>query len=240
MDGTSASATVASSLRCGDWRTSLADVDTVDAIVVDPPYGQDTHEGHNDGAEQMVSATGQATRADVTYAHWTGDDVHAFVSSWAPRCRGWFACMTSDDLITHYKAAYRAANLYAFAPLPVIQKRPRLLGDGPPSWTVYLMVARPRSIEFTREHKKRPGAYFSQTERLGIVAGAKPIDLMRAVVRDYSKPGELVCDPCAGGGTTLLAASIEGRRTIGAELDASTHAKAIARLARGYTPSMFE
>ena len=59
---------------------------------------------------------------------------------------------------------------------------------------------------------------------------------MRAIVRDYSEPGDLVCDPCAGGGTTLLAAVIEGRRAIGAERDPDTFAKAVARLRRGYTP----
>ena len=62
---------------------------------------------------------------------------------------------------------------------------------------------------------------------------------MRALVRDYTRPGDLVCDPCAGGATTLLAAAIEGRRAIGAELDPSTHAKAMRRIARGYTPDLF-
>jgi len=41
---------------------------------------------------------------------------------------------------------------------------------------------------------------------------------MRAIIRDYTRPGDLVCDPCAGAGTTLLAARMEGRRSIGAEM----------------------
>jgi len=60
---------------------------------------------------------------------------------------------------------------------------------------------------------------------------------MRAIVRDYSRPGELVCDPCAGGGTTLLAAVLEGREAIGTELDPKTFELAVARLRKGYTPS---
>jgi hypothetical protein len=39
-------------------------------------------------------------------------------------------------------------------------------------------------------------------------------------------------------GTTLLAAVIEGRRAIGAELDADTYAYAVRRLARGWTPTL--
>ena len=63
--------------------------------------------------------------------------------------------------------------------------------------------------------------------------------LMRAIVRDYSRPGDLVCDPFAGGGTTLLAAVMEGRQAIGAELDPITFEKAEARLRGGYTPDLF-
>ena len=72
------------------------------------------------------------------------------------------------------------------------------------------------------------------------VAGGKPLWLMRAIIRDYTRPGDLVCDPCAGGGTTLLAAAIEGRRAIGAEMNPDTHSKATARIAAGYTPNMLE
>jgi site-specific DNA-methyltransferase (adenine-specific) len=84
-----------------------------------------------------------------------------------------------------------------------------------------------------------PGAYFSHCEKAGIVAGAKPVDLMRSIIRDYSKPGDIICDPYAGGGSTLLAAVLEGRRAIGAEANPETFAKAAKRLARGYTPTMF-
>jgi site-specific DNA-methyltransferase (adenine-specific) len=146
--------------------------------------------------------------------------------------------MTDDVLAPVYRASYRAVGLYDFAPVPIIQKRPRLLGDGPASWAVYLLVARPRSISHSR-WGCLPGAYFSHCEKAGIVAGAKPVDLMRSIIRDYSKPGDIICDPYAGGGSTLLAAVLEGRRAIGAEANPETFAKAAKRLARGYTPTMF-
>ncbi len=68
---------------------------------------------------------------------------------------------------------------------------------------------------------------------------SKPLGLMRAIVRDYSRFGDLVVDPYAGGGTTLLAAAMEGRRAIGAEVDPMTFEKAVARLRRGIQPGLF-
>jgi hypothetical protein len=216
-------------LRFGDWRHTLADV-TCDALIADPPYGSTTHEGWNAGEKQVRSATGQSTRTAISYVHWTPDDVSEFVASWAPRCRGWMACMTSDDLIPAWKAAYAAAGRYPFAPVPIKQVRPRLLGDGPASWFVYLMVARPRNREYATWGCLR-GGYDSFCEKKGVVAGAKPVELMREIVRDYSRPDELVCDPTCGGATTLLAARLEGRRAVGAEVNATNFEKALARCA---------
>jgi site-specific DNA-methyltransferase (adenine-specific) len=53
---------------------------------------------------------------------------------------------------------------------------------------------------------------------------------MRAIVSDYSRPGDLVLDPCAGGGTTLVAAVELGRRAIGCEPDAGRYAIAAKRI----------
>jgi site-specific DNA-methyltransferase (adenine-specific) len=55
-------------------------------------------------------------------------------------------------------------------------------------------------------------------------------ELMRAVIRDYSNEGDLVCDPCAGYGTTLIAAAQMQRRAIGSEIDADAYAEACARI----------
>jgi site-specific DNA-methyltransferase (adenine-specific) len=61
---------------------------------------------------------------------------------------------------------------------------------------------------------------------------------MRAIVKDYSRPSDLIVDPFAGSGTTLIAAAIEGRRAIGAECDPETYAKAVKRIKKGWTPSI--
>ena len=50
--------------------------------------------------------------------------------------------------------------------------------------------------------------------------GAKlPPQLTRWAIERYSLPGDLVCDPMAGSGTTLVEAITLGRRAIGCDLD---------------------
>jgi DNA modification methylase len=45
----------------------------------------------------------------------------------------------------------------------------------------------------------------------------KPIELLKWLVRTYTRPGDLVCDPFLGSGTTAEACLLEGRRFIGFE-----------------------
>ena len=224
-------------LRLGRWQDVLDGVE-VDCIVTDPPYSARTHEGHDDAAESTKALTGQQTRENLNYDAWSPYDVAEFVSSWTGRVRGWWGCMTSHDLIPLWEAAYTRAGLYAFSPVPIIQKRPRLVGDGPSSWAVYLMVARPRTRHMAT-WGCLPGAYDSVTVKGSGIAGTKPLGLMQAIVRDYSRPGDLVCDPFVGSGTTALAALSEGRRFVGSEQKPEHYEIARRRLDRGYTPTMF-
>jgi site-specific DNA-methyltransferase (adenine-specific) len=220
-------------LRLGKWQTALADIERIDAVICDPPYGARTHKGHDAATKQILSATGQKTRTELVYSHWTPDDVREFVAYWAPRCTGWICAMTSDDLIPIWREAYAAAGRLDFAPVGVLTYHPRLLGDGPGSGLVYLMVSRPRTRRFQGGWSCPPwyGPYYPANNDPGQHIGGKPLDLMRKIVADYSRPGDIVCDPCAGGATTLIAAHGLGRVGIGAECDPQTFAKASQRIA---------
>ena len=62
----------------------------------------------------------------------------------------------------------------------------------------------------------------------------KPLALMRQLIGDTK--GEVVLDPFAGTGTTLIAAREAGRRAIGIELDERYCEIAARRLAQGFLP----
>ena len=103
------------------------------------------------------------------------------------------------------------------------------------------MVA--RKMKKTTDVRSRVGYYITNQDTTFTnpfkITGSKPIGLMRAIIRDYTLPGDIVVDPYAGSGTTLLAAAMENRYGIGAEVSRKHFEMAVARLQRGYTTDMF-
>lgn len=228
-------------LRLGRWEDVLDGVHC-DAVVVDPPFGKRVHEF----TQSRKDRPDVQNINRIDYEHWTPDDVAAFVKSWSSRCRGWMAALTSHDLIDAWESAYEDAGRYSFAPVPCVIRgmTVRMSGDGPSSWAVYAMVSRPRSERFCGGWTN-PGAYVGGRGVNHATQGAdgsgrgKPEWLMNAIIRDYTRPGDLVVDPCAGYGSTLIAASSLGRRAIGAEVDAEVHAEALKRCARPQQTDLF-
>lgn len=216
------------SLFQGPWETALADVGEVDALITDPPYSARTH-----AAQLSDRCAASKSFKPLPYASFEEADVIAFVEAWAPRVHGWFVVFSDHSLQAVYERELERHGRYVFAPIPQVttNRSVRLAGDGPACWTTWITVARPRRKPYSK-WGALPGAYVDGVgdRKAGVVQGAKQLALMRALVRDYSREGDLVCDPCAGGGTTLLAAVKEGRRAVGAEVDPTTHAKAYERL----------
>jgi hypothetical protein len=215
-------------LRHGPWQTALADVQEVDTAIFDAPYSAKVHDG-NDGLEVSGS---------LGYEAMTPAMVDEHVEHWAPRVRGWFCSITCHILAPVWSAALERAGRYVFAPVPIVNigMTVRQQGDGPASWTCYMVVARPRGKAWLGGWSP-PGAYVRQRGDIKSGRrGGKPQGVMRAIVRDYSRPGDLVLDTHAGEGTTGIAAILEGRRFVGAEIDravwGAAHERAAPHLAR--------
>ncbi len=229
--------------RLGRWQDVAADVEC-DAWIGDGPYGKRTHKGHGRG--MAGTGDGKARRA-LPYQFLTPSDVRNTVRHWAPRTRGWFCTMTSHDLIPHWSHALKKDGRKVFAPLPVLEKyKPRMQGDGPGSDAVHLIVARPRSQEFIERWREgtgcgSPAGHYERApcdEQPGIVGG-KSLSIMLAIVRDYSCPGDLVCDPFSGLATTGRAALELGRLFIGCEKDPATWMAGRTRLLEPIAVELF-
>ena len=244
-------------LRLGRWQDVLADVEC-DALITDPPYSDKTHAGHDSGAAAGMDARGAdyrkrtngkptggtGPRQAITYAAWGEDDVNAFVDHWGPRTKGWIAVVTDHVLAPIFAGALAMpenGGRYVFAPIPIVEtgSRVRLTGDGPSSWTCWLVIGRPKREPYSK-WGTLPGAYIGAGKGDRMLIGGKDSTIMRSIIRDYSRPNDLVCDPTAGAGTTLLAAAMEGRRAIGAECDPKHFDIATKRLREAViTPPLF-
>lgn len=219
-----------------------------DLLFVDAPYSEKTHTGHKKGKVTADRASGFSqshrpnmnqnqravrryarelrgdARKDLEYAAWSAKEVQQFCEAWLPVTYGWAASITDSVLLSAWESALASDDRLVFAPLPFVEigSRVRMTGDGPSSWTCWLVVSRPRRAPFSKWGALR-GAYIGATDRHtgreGRILGGKSYPLMRELICDYSRPGDLVVDPCLGGGTTMAAALAEGRRCIGVEQD---------------------
>ncbi len=128
-------------LYLGDCREVLPLLTCVDAVITDPPYSDRCHSCHDLSAR---SARDGMNRSVIGYHALTIDEVEYLAQQYARICSGWTVWMTDSDLALAVRTALEKAGRYAFSPLPFYQpgRSVRMTGDGPCSWTDWIVVAR--------------------------------------------------------------------------------------------------
>lgn len=197
----------------------------VDHVITDPPYSARTHAGHD-----AACTDDGDMRTKLSYAHFGTSDVNRLTMHLNQICDGWIVWMCDHILAPDVQGAMEFYKRYTFAPLAYFApgSRVRLSGDGPSSWTIWIIVSRTKK---QARWGTLPGGYLHQSgwgNREYI--GGKPVGLMKALVNDYSRVGETVLDPCMGAGTTGIACMDLGRRFIGIEKDRTAFDLACERL----------
>ena len=202
-------------LILGDCREVLPTLEGVDHIITDPPYSELTHSAHD--ARTQGRRDGAAARV-LGYSALSEDEAQNLVGL-LHNCPGWVVWFTDSELATFIRRAFARFGRTTFPPLPYHHpgRSVRLAGDGPSSWTDWIVVSRTKAQKNwgTLRGGYVAGPGWDDKERMG----GKPTRLMRLIVGDYSRPGETVCDPFMGAGTTGVAAVLEGRNFIGVEID---------------------
>jgi site-specific DNA-methyltransferase (adenine-specific) len=199
----------------------------VDAVITDPPYSERTHKGHDAGAREGNDG---AKRAVLGYPALSEEAARDLAAHFASLCSGWTVWMTDHTLAPTIAKALEGQGRYVFAPLPFFQsgRSVRLSGDGPCSWTDWLVVS--RTAAQMRWGTLRGGYIAGEGWNDKQRMGGKPLPLMLQVVEDYSRHGQTVLDPFLGGGTTAVACQKLGRRCIGIEIDPEAFERACKRV----------
>ena len=167
------------------------------------------------GTTEPVSGWGfWPVRARIEYQSWSPTEARHFAIHWTVAVAGF--CIIGTILLRRTTPMRLSpAGRYVFAPLPIVGLA--VASDCPETGRragrAGFIVSRPKSREFQtgyasrrvhRQRQGRPRARWREGQR----------HHARHHPRLHTRPDDLVCDPCAGAATTLLAAVSEGRRAI--------------------------
>ena len=209
----------------GDCMEIMPSLSGVNAVISDPPFSTRTHEGHDSGVREGRDG---ASRKSLGYAAWTDKEVSKVCA--ALPSVGWVCILTDHMLARDWEKRLLEIGRYVFAPIPVFVRgrSVRLSGDGPSSWTDWMVAARTKA-----EHKwgTLPGVYEGNRGSIEHMGG-KPLNAMCRIVEDYSRPGDTVLDFCMGAATTAIACIRTGRKFIGIEKDPQHFKTARLRIER--------
>lgn len=190
---------------CFDLFPLLSD-DSVALVLTDIPYGEVTRDSA--GLRNFDKGA-----ADVLTF-----DLDAFVDECVRVCRGSFYVFCGWEQITPLMRAFERHGLTKRLgfwrktnPSPVNGQRLWLSG------AEACVFARKPGATFN-EHCK-PAVWDCPSGRSKQHPTEKPLKLFERLLLASSNPGDLVLDPCAGSGTTGVAAKMHGRAFIGAEMD---------------------
>ena len=224
-------------LYCGDCQDIYVGMDA-DRLITDPPYGFGAYA--TDRAELVPSIISRAAPTAVTRA----------VFGYPEVLIGWL--MESGFRVTEWVTWWPTNKMSArTALLPRESEAIAIIGDVPGAQR----LLRPRSLDSTGRaiaalrgngvHACRmgdvwrdpsPGAGFNRHLRQH--PNEKPLSLMSRLVDLCTNRGDVVLDPFAGSGTTLMAAKNLGRRAIGIEIEPRYCEIAVKRLRQEVLPLM--
>ena len=199
-----------------DCREVMAGMDeqSVAAVITDPPYTERTH------AKARSSSAGKVTEGITAFSAISDAELRNVLTDCGRVSEGWVVA-TLD---------YRHAVEFDSSPPDGLKCQrvgvwvktnptPQITGDRPAQgWEAIAYLHRAQG----RSKWNGGGAHGNYVSPVAPPEGhptAKPLPMLRDMVRKFTNPGDTVFDPFAGSGTTLRAALDEGRKAIGVELD---------------------
>jgi len=199
---------------CGDMLSILPTLGPVDHIISDPPYEDELHSAIG----RIRRTDGREMIADLGFA-----GVNASRSAIAAACvkasSGWLILFTLAEGVRAWRDDIQAAGGKWDTCLAWVKPdaSPRFNGQGAARGFENAVTAWCGKGYRSWNSGGKRGVYthLVNYQRQGEHPTEKPVPLMEELVLDFTKPGQLICDPFAGSGTTGVAAVKCGRRFVG-------------------------
>jgi site-specific DNA-methyltransferase (adenine-specific) len=197
----------------------------IDHVITDPPYEQSTHTKSRRSHRGPPGDKGGFVEFPIDFDPMDPATRYMCAKLWSRLVRRWVLvfCQTEGvqlwrDACEAYGFLHRRAQVWHKP-----DSAPQFTGDRPA--TGYEMI---ETLHMGKSSKWNGGGargvYVyncnSQTRKPDEDHQTpKPLELMMELVEKFTDPNDLILDPFAGSGTTILAATRLGRRAIGIELD---------------------
>lgn len=214
---------------------------SVDHVICDPPYSEHVHAKVRRGGSVHAPdrADGGPKRPVISTSAVLGFDAitqnqrESCAVEWARLARRWVLVFSDVESAHEWRAALVSAGIEYVRTCfwHKLGGTPQFTGDRPASQLEAITLAhRPGRKRWNGGGRGNVYAFAIESSADRFHTTQKPLDLMEAIVRDFTDPGETILDPFAGSGTTGVACIRQGRRFIGWEQDERYHALATKRL----------
>ncbi len=206
-----------------DCRDVLPDLssDHIASVITDPPYDDHTHSAVRRSADMP---DGIARNTDLGFEPLTAELRRFCSREFARLARRWVLVFSAAEQTHEWRSDLEAAGLDFVRTGAWVREAatPQFSGDRPAQGFEAITIAhRPGRKTWNGGGTHALWSYpiVNGYREARFHTTQKPLSLMRRLVLLFSDHGELVLDPFAGSGTTLVAAHEEGRRAIGIERD---------------------
>lgn len=223
---------------------------SIDHFICDPPYSEHTHSKQRSGSTLPDTRASKGTRGgqytgsacisrarELGFEHLSAATRNGMARQMARLVRRWCAIFTDEESAHLWRESLERAGLEYIRTARWIKlgSTPQFTGDRPATGDEAIVLAHPPGMKRWNGGGRNaiytvPIVLNRSGDEPRLHTAQKPLALMEAILRDFTDPGDLVCDPFAGSATTLVAAVRSGRRALGFERDKAIHAVALARM----------
>lgn len=234
-------------LYLGDCRD--IDIDPVDIVLSDPPYGVTSNKWDHDFATDWIwsiqSEVYVLTASQPFTAKMVMSKLPWFRHEWI-----WIKNRGSNFANTVREPMKEHESVLVFAPGQwTYNKQMQDRSGGGLDRAQYNVAFESQSTNYRAfegraenqlSELRVPASWQKFNTEVGLHPTQKPLPLFEYLLRTYSNPGNMVCDPFMGSGTTGVACVKLGRKFIGIELDDGYFDIACERIRKAYAqPDMF-
>jgi site-specific DNA-methyltransferase (adenine-specific) len=205
---------------------TLADK-SVDHVITDPPYSEHVHTRSMRGAAAWKGVPSE--RADLGFGSLDGRTLLTASGEFARIARRWVLVFSDTESAHLWREALESRGLEYVRTCfwHKVCGTPQFTGDRPAVACEAITVChQPGRKKWNGGGKQgiypfpvaveRPGR---QQDDARVHTTQKPLALMEALIRDFTNPGDLIADPFAGAGSTIVAAKRLGRLAVGWDYD---------------------